>query len=96
MQAGGNGTGDIGGWTITDTTLQSASFYGRVGITLDSANSKIIIGEYRGAIYSGWYSELSSSVPGFYLTYAGLSMISTNELGEPQGRLEIMIKSKDI
>lgn len=75
MHAGGAGSGDVGGWYITDSTLYSGNYVsGQNGILLDSANNRIAFGSTSGQIYSGSHSGLNSTTDGFYLDHNGLSI----------------------
>ena len=75
MHAGGGGTGDVGGWNIYDTALQSNNYKTKKnGICLDAKNDAIIFGSSNGKIYSGEHISLASEKDGFYLSQDGLSI----------------------
>ena len=76
MHAGGGGEGDVGGWNIYDTTLQSGNYKkdNSKGICLDAKNDAIIFGSSSGKIYSGEHTSLTSTKDGFYLSQDGLSI----------------------
>ena len=75
MHAGGGGTGDVGGWNIYDTTLQSGNYKAsKNGICLDASNDAIIFGSSNGKIYSGSHTSLANTKNGFYLSQDGLSI----------------------
>lgn len=75
MHAGGGGTGDVGGWNIYNTTLQSGNYKAsKNGICLDAGNDAIIFGSSNGKIYSGSHTSLTSTQNGFYLSQDGLSI----------------------
>ena len=75
LHAGGSGSGDVGGWYITDTTLQSGNYKAKKnGICLDAANDQITFGSNKGKIFSGQHIELNNTQDGFYLSQEGLSI----------------------
>ena len=76
LTAGGGGTGTVGGWSITNTALQSANYKeGKSGINLDANNGLIILGDSVGAIYSGKHNSFSNRyADGFHLSSEGLSI----------------------
>lgn len=75
LHAGGGGEGDVGGWNIYNTTLQSGNYKAsKNGICLDAANDSIIFGSSKGEIYSGSHSSLTNTQNGFYLSQEGLSI----------------------
>lgn len=75
LHAGGGGVGDVGGWSIYNTTLQSNNYKARRdGICLDSGNDQIVFGSSLGKIYSGGHTSLGNSSQGFYLSNEGLSI----------------------
>lgn len=90
LHAGGNGDGDVGGWYITDSTLESANYKARRnGILLDSGNSQIVFGSSAGKIYSGGHNAFSgNSSDGFYLDYQGLSIGKKLKI-DSAGKMEI-------
>ena len=75
LTAGGGGEGSVGGWSITNTTLQSSNYKEKkTGISLDAANGLITFGDNDAAIYSGEHSSFSQTKEGFYLSSEGLSI----------------------
>ena len=75
MHAGGGGTGDVGGWNIYNTALQSNNYKEKKdGICLDASNDAIIFGSRNGKIYSGSHASLTNTQKGFYLSQDGLSI----------------------
>ena len=81
LHAGGGGDGDVGGWSITNTTLQSNNYKAsKNGICLDAANDQIVFGNSNGKIFSGRHTELSNTQDGFYLSQDGLSIGSKTKV----------------